>query len=52
MNLNKVLILSDSQSSIGFLTLGWEPTQHKRTTKDIIIKMELLKLKGIEIDIQ
>ena len=27
IQLNKVLILSDSQSSIGILTLGWEPTQ-------------------------
>ena len=27
--LNKVLILSDSQTSVGLLTLGWEATQHK-----------------------
>ena len=52
IQLNKVLILSDSQSSIGILTLGWEPTQHKITAKDILTKMELKKMRGIDIDIQ
>ena len=52
IQLNKVLILSDSQSSIGILTLGWEPTQHKITEKDILTKMELIKRRGIDIDIQ
>ena len=52
IQLNKVLILSDSQSSIGILTLGWDPTQHKITAKDILTKMELIKRRGIDIDIQ
>ena len=52
LQLNKVLILSDSQSSIGILTLGWDPTQHKITAKDILTKMELIKRRVIDIDIQ
>ena len=51
MQLNKVLILS-SQSSIVILTLGWDPTQHKITAKDILTKMEIIKRRGIDIDIQ
>ena len=51
IQLNKVLILSDSQSSIGILTLGWDPTQHKITAKDILTKMDLIKRRGIDIDI-
>ena len=39
IQLNKVLILS-------------EPTQHKITAKDILTKMELIKRRGIDIDIQ
>ena len=31
--LNKVLMLSDSQSSVGPLTLGWEATQRKSTAR-------------------
>ena len=41
----KVLILSDSQSSVGLLTLGWEPTQHKSTSKDILTELELVNQK-------
>ena len=52
IQLNKVLILSDSQSSIGVLNLGWDPTQHKFTAKDILTKMKLIKRRGIDIDIQ
>ena len=48
----KVLILSDSQSSVGLLTLGWEPTQHKTTSKDILTELEQIKRKGIEVDIK
>ena len=51
IQLNKVLILSDSQSSIGILTLGWDPTQHKITAKDKLTKMDLIKRRGIDIDI-
>ena len=50
--LNKVFILSDSQSSVGLLTLGWEATQHKSTAKEIIAKMDLIKRKGIEVEIK
>ena len=50
--LSKVLILSDSQSSVGLLTLGWEATQHKSTAKDVISKLELIKGKGIDIEIK
>ena len=49
--LNKVLILSDSQSSVGLLTLGWEATQHKSTAKDIISKLDLIR-EGIDIEIK
>ena len=52
IQLNKVLILSDSQSSIGILALGWDPTQQKITAKDILTKMELIKSRGTDIDIQ
>ena len=47
-----VLILSDSQSSVGLLTLGWEPTQHKTTSKDILTELEQIKSKGIAVDIK
>ena len=50
--LNKVLILSDSQSSVGLLTFGWEATQHTSTAKEIIAKMDLIKRKGIEVEIK
>ena len=50
--LNKVLILSDSQPSVGLLTLGWEASQHKSTVKDIISKLDLIKGKGIDIEIK
>ena len=50
--LNKVLILPESQSSVGLLTLGWEATQHKSTSKEIIAKMDLIKRKGIEVEIK
>ena len=50
--LSKVLILSDSQSSVGLLTLGWEASQHKSTAKDVISKLELIKGKGIDIEIK
>ena len=50
--LNKVLILSDSQSSVGLLTLGWEATPHKSTAKDVISKLDLIKGKGIDVEIK
>ena len=41
--LNKVLILSDSQSSVGILAPGWGATQHKSTAKEVIFKLDLIK---------
>ena len=50
--LNKVLILSDSQFSVGLLTLGWDATQHKSIAKEVISKLDLIKGKGIDVDIK
>ena len=47
-----VLILSDSQSSVGLLTLGWEPTQHKTTSKDILTELKQIQSKGVQVDIR
>ena len=52
VKITNVLILSDSQSSVALLTLGWEPTQHKNTTKDTLKQLEKVKRKGIEIEIK
>ena len=49
---SKVLILSDSQSSVGLLSLGWEPTQHKSTARDILTELEQVKSRGIEVEIK
>ena len=46
-----VLILSDS-SSVGLLTLGWEPTQHKTTSKDILTELKQIQSKGVQVDIR
>ena len=45
MEIKDVLILSDSQSSVGLLTLGWEPTQHKTTSKEILTELNKSKIK-------
>ena len=52
VKITNVLILSDSQSSVGLLTLGWEPTQHKNTIKDTLKQLEQVKRKGIDIEIK
>ena len=52
LKFKKALILSDSQSSVGLLTLGWEPTQHKSTSKDILTELKQIQSKGIEVDIR
>ena len=52
MKFKKALILSDSQSSVGLLTLGWEPTQHKSTSKEILTELKQIQSKGIEVDIR
>ena len=49
MKLNNDLILSDSQSSVGLLTLGWKPTQHKSTTKDIISQLDQIKGRALTL---
>ena len=51
LDFKKALILSDSQSSVGLLTLGWEPTQHKSTSKDILTELKQIQSKGIKVDI-
>ena len=52
VKITKVLILSDNQSSVGLLTLGWEPTKHQNTTKDTLKQLEQVKRKDIEIEIK
>ena len=52
LKFKKALILSDSQSSVGLLTLGWEPTQHKSTSQDILTELKQIQSKGIEVDIR
>ena len=52
MEIKDVLILSDSQSSVGLLTLGWEPTQHKTTSKEILTELKQIQNKGIQVDIR
>ena len=52
VKITKVLILSDSQSSVGLLTLGWEPTKHQNTTKDTLKQLEQVKRKDIDIEIK
>ena len=42
----------DSQSSAGLLTLGWEAAQHKSTAKEVISKLNLIKGKGIDVEIK
>ena len=51
LKFKKALILSGSQSSVGLLTLGWEPIQHTSTAKVILTEMEQIKRKCIEINI-
>ena len=52
LKFKKALILSYSQSSVGLLTLGWEPTQHKSTSQDIHTEPKQIQSKGIEVDIR
>ena len=39
-------------TSVGRLTLGWGATQYKSTTKDVISKLDLIKGKGIDVEIK
>ena len=48
---SEVHIFSDSQSAIGILMLGWQPTQHKQTVAEIRQKISRLEQKNIKVDI-
>ena len=48
---SEVHIFSDSQSAIGILKLGWQPTQHKQTVAEIRQKISRLEQKNIKVDI-
>ena len=52
VKITNVLILSDSPSSVGLLTLGWESTQHKNTTKDTLLQLKQVKRKVTEIEMK
>ena len=43
--------ISDSQSAIGILQLGWQPTHHKQTVAEIRQKIKRLEQKDIKVDI-
>ena len=47
----EVHIFSDSQSAIGILKLGWQPTQHKQMVAEIRQKISRLEKKNIKLDI-
>ena len=44
-------IFSDSQSAIGILKLGWQPSQHKHTVAEIKQKIQSLEHKNIMVNI-
>ena len=48
---SEVHIFSDSQSAIGILKLGWQPTQHKQMVAEIRRKISRLEQKNIKVDI-
>ena len=51
MDKSEVHIFSDSQSAIGVLQLGWQPTHHKQTVAEIRQKIKRLEQKDIKVDI-
>ena len=51
MDSSEVHIFSDSQSAIGILQLGWQPTQHKHTVAEIRQKIKQLEQKDTKVDI-
>ena len=51
MDKSEVHIFSDSQSAIGILKLGWQPTHHKQTVAEIRQKIKQLEQKDIKVDI-
>lgn len=46
-----LLILSDSQSAVGLLTLGWEATSHKVTVHEVRTELAQLQKIGITVDL-
>ena len=50
-NFTDIHIFSDSQSAIGILKLGWQPTHHKQTVAEIRQKIERLEHNNITVNI-
>ena len=50
-NFDKLLILSDSQSAIGHLNLGWEPNAHKYSILDVKASIKNLEKMGTSVEI-
>lgn len=50
--LTNCLIMSDSQSAVGILTLGWESTNYKQTVKDTMVAIKDLQDRGVETKIE
>lgn len=50
-SVSDIHIFSDSQSAIGILKLGWQPTQHKQTVAEIKQKIQQLEQKNITVNI-
>ena len=48
---SEVHIFSNSQSAIGILKLGWQPTQHKQTVAEIRQKISRFEQKNIKVDL-
>ena len=50
-NFSDLHIFSDSQSAIGILKLGWQPTLYKHTVAEIKQKIQRLEQKNITVNI-
>ena len=50
-NFSDLHIFSDSQSAIGILELGWQPTHHKHTVEEIKQKIKKLEQNNIKVHI-
>ena len=50
-NCSDLHIFSDSQSAIGILKLGWQPTLHKPNVAEIKQKIQRLEQKNITVNI-
>ena len=49
--IKQLLILSDSQSAVGILMLGWENKSHKRVVAELQQTIKNLRDKGLQIQI-